>query len=78
MRNSKPQFHALEDVICDIAEILNELEFPYHEVAPLVFVTSIRNQYLFSQVALPPKGIDVKVISLKDYELKDVMLGRTT
>ena len=74
----KPQFHALEDGICDIVEILNKLESPSHEAAPLAFITIIQNKYLFAQVALPPKGIDVEGLSLKDYELKDVMLGRPT
>ena len=78
MRSTKPQFHASEDDICDIAEILNKIESPLDEVVPFAFVTTIQNQDLFSQVALPPKGIDAKRISLKDYEMKDVMLGRST
>ena len=78
MRTAKPQLCAFEDDICDIAEILNKLESPSHEAVSLVFVTSIQKQDLIAQVALPPKGTDVEGLSLKDYELKDVMLGRPT
>ena len=78
MRSTKPQFHALEDDICDIAEFLNKIESPSHEVVPLAFVTIIRNHNLFSQVALLPKQIDAEGLSLEDYELKDIMLGRHT
>ena len=74
----KPQFHALEDDICDIAELLNKPESPSHEVAPLAFITTILNQDLFAQVDLPPKGKYVEGLSLEDYEMKDVMLGRPT
>ena len=41
MRSTKSRFHALEDDICDIAEILNKPESPSHEAAPLAFVTTI-------------------------------------
>ena len=78
MRSTKPQFCALEDDICDIVEILNKPKSPSHEAVPLAFVTTTQNQDLFPQVALPPKGIDVEGLSLKDYEMKDVMLGRPT
>ena len=78
MRSTKPQFCASEDDICDIAEILNKLESPSHEAMSLEFITNTRNQELFAQVALPPKGTNVEGLSLKDYELKDVMLGRPT
>ena len=78
MRMKKPQFHASEDDICDIVEILNKLESPSHEEAPLEFFTTIWNQELFAQVALPPKGIDVEVVNLEDYEVKFVILGKLT
>ena len=76
MRSAKPQFYVSEDDICDIAEILNKPKSPLHEVVPFAFVTTIRNQDLFAQVALPHEGKDAEGLSLEDYELKDVMLGR--
>ena len=78
MRTTKPHFHASKDDICDIAEILNKPESPLHEATPFAFVTTIWNHDLFAQVALPLEGTYVEGISLKDYELKDVMLGRPT
>ena len=78
MRSAKPYFHALEDDICDIIEILNKLESPLHEATPFAFVTTIRNQDLFAQVALPLEGIHTKSVNLEDYEVKDVMLERPT
>ena len=54
MRSSKPPFQASEDHICDIIEILNKPESPLHEATPFALVTIIRNQDLFTQVALPP------------------------
>ena len=39
----KPQFHALEDDICDIAEILNKPESLSHNAVPFLFVISIQN-----------------------------------
>lgn len=78
MRSTKPEFHASEEDICDIAKILNKPKSPSHEAAPLEFFTTIQNQDLFPQVVLPPEGPDAKGLSLEDYELKDVMLGRPT
>ena len=43
-----------------------------------MFVTTIKNQDLFTQVALPLEGKNVESISLEDYEMKDIMLGRPT
>ena len=41
MRSNKPQFCASKDFLCDIVELLNKLESPSHEVAPLAFVNTI-------------------------------------
>ena len=78
MRSANPQFCTSKDDICDIAEILNKLESPLHDATLFVFATTIQNQDLFAQVALPPKGTDAEVVSLEDYEVKDVMLGKPT
>ena len=78
MRSAKHQFHASEDDICDIVEILNKNESPLHDAIPFAFITTIWNQDLFAQVAHPPEGTDVEAISLEDYEVKDIMLGRPT
>ena len=78
MRSAKHQFHASEDDICDIPEILNKPNFPLHDATPFTFVTTICNQDLFAQVAHPPKGADAEAISLEDYEVKDIMFGRLT
>ena len=78
MRSTKRQFCASEDDLCDIAEILNKPESPLHEVVPFVFITTTWNQDLFAQVALPSEGTGAESISLKDYEMKDVMLGKPT
>ena len=78
MRSTKPQFCASKDDICDIAEVLNKLESPSHQPTSLAFVISIQSQDLFAQVALPLEGRDVEGLSVEDYELKDVMLGRPT
>ena len=67
-----------EDDICDIVEILNKPESPLHNAMPFVFVTNIWNQDLFAKVALPLEGIDVEAVSLEDYEVRDVMLGKPT
>ena len=48
------------------------------DATSFAFVTTIWNQDLFAQVALPPEGTDVEAVSLEDYEVKDVMLGRPT
>ena len=78
MRSAKHQFHASEDDICDIVEILNKPDSQLHDAMPFAFVTTIQNQDLFAQVAHPPKGVDVEPISLEDYEVKDIMLERPT
>ena len=78
MRSAKHQFHSSKDEICDIVEILNKPKSPLHDATPFAFVTTIWNQDLFAQVAHPPEGIDAKAISLEDYEVKDIMLGRPT
>ena len=41
MRSNKHQFHASEDDICDIVEILNKLDSPLHDAMPFMFVTTI-------------------------------------
>ena len=78
MRSAKHQFHASKEDICDIAEILNKLDSPLHDAIPFAFITTTQNQDLFAQVAHPPEGIDAEVVSLEDYEVKDIMLGRPT
>ena len=78
MRSAKHQFHASEDDICDIAQILNKPESPLHDETPFTFVTTIWNHDLFVQVDHPFEGIDAISISLEDYEVKDVMLGKPT
>ena len=78
MRNAKPQFHASKDDICDIAKILNKPKYPLHDAMSFVFITTIQNQDLFAQVAHPPKGTYAESVSLEDYEVKDIMLGRPT
>ena len=78
MRSAKHRFHASEDDICDIAEILNNPDSPLQDATPFAFITSIQNQDLFPQVAHPPKGTHIDVVSLEDYEVKDIMLGRPT
>jgi hypothetical protein len=60
MRSAKHQFHASEDDICDIAEILNKPDSPLHDATPFAFVTTIWNQDFFAQMAHPPKGTDAK------------------
>ncbi len=60
MRSTKPKFYVLEEDICDIAKILNKPNSLAHEAMPLAFITNTRNQELFTQVPLPPKGIDVE------------------
>ena len=77
MRSTKHQFRASDDDICDIAEILNKPDSTLHDAMPFAFITTIRNQDLFAKVAHPPKGVDAAV-SVKDYEVKDIMLGRPT
>ena len=78
MRSAKHQFCASEDDICDITKILNKPESLLCDAMSFSFVTTIWNQDLFAQVALPPEGTDAEGISLEDYEMKDVMLGRPT
>ena len=78
IRSTKPQFCASEDDICDIVEILKKPKSPSHDPIPLAFVTTIQNQDLFAQVALPPKGTYAEGLSLEYNELKDFMLGRPT
>ena len=78
MRSAKHQFCAPEDDTCDIVEILNKPESPLHDTTSFAFVTTIWNQDLFAQVALPLEGTDAEAISLEDYEVKDVMLGKPT
>ena len=78
MRIAKHQFCASKDDICDIAEILNKLESPLHDATPFVFVTTIRNQDLFAQMAHHPEGTDVEVVNIEDYEVKYIMLGKPT
>ena len=78
MRSTKPHLHASEDDICDITEILNKFETLLHDAMPFMFATTKWNQDLFAQVALPLEGTNVEAISLEDYKLKDVMLGRPT
>ena len=66
----------LQRTICviDIVEILNKLDCPLHDATPFAFITTIRNQDLFAQVAHPPKGTNADTISPEDYEVKDIML----
>ena len=78
MRSVKNQFHALEDDMCDIVEIFNKPDSPLHDAIPFAFVTTIQNQDLFAQVAHPLEGVDVELVSLEDYEIKDSMLGKPT
>ena len=78
MRSAKHQFHASEDDIFDIVEILNKLDSPLHDAMPFAFITTIWNQDLFTQVAHPSKGADVEPICVEDYEVKEIMLGRPT
>ena len=78
MRSAKHQLCALEDDICDIAKILNKPKSSLHDAIPFVFITTIRNQDLFAQVAHPPEGTDVEAISLDVYEVMDIMLVKPT
>ena len=78
MRSSKHRFRASEDDICDIAEILNKPDSPLQDATPFAFITTIRNQDLFAQVAHLPEGTDTNAVSLEDYKVKDIMLGRPT
>ena len=78
IRSAKHQFHASEDDMCDIAKILNKPDSPLHDATPFAFITTIRNQDLFAQVAHPLEGADADAVSLEDYEVKDIMLGRPT
>ena len=57
---------------------MNKPESPLHDATPFVFVTTTQNQDLFAKVAHPLKGIDAEAISLEDYEVKDIMLGKPT
>ena len=77
-RSAKHQFSASKDDICDIVEILSQPESPLHDTVPFVFVTTIRNLDLFAQVAHPLEGTNAEVVSLEEYEVKDVMLGKPT
>lgn len=78
IRSAKHQFHALEDDICDIAKILNKPKSPLNDATPFTFITTIWNQDLFAQVAHPLEGTYVEVVSLEDYEVKDIMLENST
>ena len=64
MRSAKHQFFALEDDICDIAEILSKPDTPLQDATPFAFITTTQNQDLFAQVAHPPKGTDEEPVSL--------------
>ena len=78
MRSAKHQFRASEDDMCDIVNILNKPNSPLHDATPFAFITTIRYQDLFVQVAHPPEGADTDAVSLEDYEVKDIMLGKPT
>lgn len=78
-KSTRPRYCASEEDIFKIAKILNKPESPTHEAIQLTFVTNIRNsQELFAQVAIPLEDTEVESLGLKDYELKDVMLGKPT
>ena len=64
--------------MCDITEILNTPNSLLHDATPFAFITTIRNHDLFTQVAHPLEGVDADAVSLEDYEVKDIMLGRPT
>ena len=78
MRSTKPQFHASEEDIFNISDILNKLESPSCKVGPLEFVTNTQSQELFAQVVFPPEDTNVENLGPQDYQLKEVILGRPT
>ena len=57
---------------------MNKPDSPLHDAMPFAFITTIQNQDFFAQVAHPPEVIDIDVVSLEDYEAKNIMLGRPT
>ena len=63
----------------EIAEILNTPESPAHEAIPLVFITGTRNSpELVAHLVVPPGDTDVESLGPKDYQVKNVILGRPT
>ena len=58
MRSTKPQFCADEEVLLELAEVLNKPESPTHEARSLAFVNNTRDRDLFAQVAIPPENVD--------------------
>ena len=65
--------------IYEITEILETLESPACEAIPLTFITTARNSpKLVVLVVVPPGDTDVESLDPKDYEVKNVFLGRPT
>ena len=59
----KPQFHANEEDLIELVEVLNKLESPTHEAKSLTFINSTQDQDFFAQVAIPPNNMDIESLS---------------
>ena len=79
IRSARPRFQALKEDIYEIVEIFNTPETPTREATPLAFVTSTWNSpKLFAQVVVPLGDTKIESLGPKDYELKNVFLGKPT
>lgn len=78
IRNKRQKYSTEEEGMRELIEALKKLESPAKDEWTLAFVMSDQNQDLFSHVAIPPLHVDIEDLTPKDYQIREVVPGKST
>ena len=78
MINKKQQFNADDEDMIELFEVLTKPVSPSKEERTLTFINNDQNQDLFTQVAIPPPDVEVEDLTPHNYQIREVMLGKST
>lgn len=60
----------------ELVKVIKKLEPPMGDVRTLAFVMKNQDQDFLAHISIPPPHVDTEDLTPKDYEIKEVLLGR--
>lgn len=78
IRKRRQKYSTQEEDMRELIEVLRKLESPPKDAWELSFIMSYQNHNLFSHVSIPPLHADVEELIPKDYQIREVVVGKPT
>lgn len=67
---------SVEEGMVKLVKFIKKPEPPTGDAQPLAFIMKNQDQDLLAHIAIPPPHADTEELTPKDYQIKEIMLGR--